>query len=223
MVIWSTIRYHHRSWLTRLRWMSMPLTTSNCSAVDIGSSINDCNGAAISASEYYMCRRRVDVTSINHQLQLSQNLSNHHSKMMSTAINRKYMLLCAQPRYSEQAHRRWEQYLYILLDKVLQYIEQTRQRYPHTIVLKVQGLILLFRRNTLYNPRLAHYGCSKVVHRSMLRAVMRPIYGLQYVVMDSRRQHSYKHLQQSQWSEHQYRYRTINFNVRLKLKEKEMM
>ena len=119
MVIWSTIRYHHRSWLTRLRWMCMPLTTSNCS--DIGSSINDCNGAAISASEYYMCRRRVDVTSINHQLQLSQNLSNHHSKMMSTAINRKYMLLCAQPRYSEQAHRRWEQYLYILLDKVLIY------------------------------------------------------------------------------------------------------
>ena len=117
--------------------------------------------------------------------------------MMSTAINRKYMLLCAQRRYSEQAHRRWEKYLYILLDKVLQYIEKTRQRYPHTIVLKVQDLILLFRRNTLYNPKLAHYGCSKVVHRSMLRAVMRPIYGLQYVVMDSRRQHSYKH-QQSQ-------------------------
>ena len=114
-----------------------------------------------------MCRQRVDVTSINHQLQLSQNLSNHH-KMMSTAINRKYMLLCAQRRYSEQAHRRWEQYLYILLDKVLQYIEKTRQRYPHTIVLKVQGLILLFRRNTLYNPKLAHYGCSKVVHRQCL-------------------------------------------------------
>ena len=171
-----------------------------------------------------MCRRRVWRNEHQHQSSIARTIPElvkpPHSKMMSTAINRKYMLLCAQRRYSEQAHRRWEQYLYILLDKVLQYIEKTRQRYPHTIVLKVQGLILLFRRNTLYNPKLAHYGCSKVVHRSMLRAVMRPIYGLQYVVMDSRRQHSYKH-QQSQWREHQYRYRTINFNVRLK--EKEMM
>ena len=48
------------------------------------------------------------------------------------------------------------------MNEALEYIEKSRQRYPESIMLKVEDMILHYRCSAVNKPMLAYYYCDKM-------------------------------------------------------------
>ena len=79
---------------------------------------------------------------------------------MSVTIRRRY--ICVQQKGIICYHRRWKCHLKLIMNEALEYIEKNKQRYPKSIMLKVEDMILHYRCSAGHKQMLGYYDCDKM-------------------------------------------------------------